>query len=61
MANPEGHVFPLKWEEFDYAPFFAALRQIGYDKRISVEASTKDLPADAPLAITLLHRAFTQP
>jgi sugar phosphate isomerase/epimerase len=57
-ANPEGRVFPRKWDEYDYAPFFAALRAIGYDKRISVEASTKDLPADAPLAIALLRRAF---
>jgi D-psicose/D-tagatose/L-ribulose 3-epimerase len=57
-ANPEGRVFPRKWDEYDYAPFFAALRQIGYDKRISVEASTKDLSVDAPLAIALLRRAF---
>ena len=57
-ANPDGRVFPLKWEEYNYAPFFAALRQIGYDKRISVEASTKNLPADAPIAVALLRRAF---
>jgi D-psicose/D-tagatose/L-ribulose 3-epimerase len=58
MANPDRRVFPRTWEEHDYALFFAALRQIGYDKRISVEASTKDLSADAPLAIALLRRAF---
>jgi len=58
MANPTGRVFPRRWEEFDYAPFFAALRTIGYDTRISVEASTKDLGSDAPLAIDLLRRAF---
>jgi sugar phosphate isomerase/epimerase len=58
VANPEGRVFPLKWDEYDYAPFFAALRTMGYDKRISVEASTKDLPVDAPQAIALLRRAF---
>jgi len=57
-ANPDGRVFPRTWDEYNYAPFFAALRQIAYDKRISVEASTKDLPADAPLAIALLRRAF---
>jgi D-psicose/D-tagatose/L-ribulose 3-epimerase len=57
-ANPEGRVFPRRWDEYDYAPFFAALRRIGYDKRVSVEASTQDLPADAPLAIALLRRAF---
>ena len=58
VANPEGRVFPLKWDEYDYAPFFAALRKIGYDKRISVEASTKDLSVEAPQAIALLRRAF---
>ena len=58
VANPQGRVFPAKWEEFDYGPFFANLRAIGYDKRISVEGSTKDLPADGPPAIALLRKAF---
>jgi sugar phosphate isomerase/epimerase len=58
MANPTGRVFPLAWEEYDYAPFFATLRQAGYRRRISVEASTKDLAAEAPRAIALLRRAF---
>jgi D-psicose/D-tagatose/L-ribulose 3-epimerase len=60
MANPQGRVFPLTWEERDYAPFFANLRTIGYDKRISVEASTRDLAVDAPQAIALLRRGFGQ-
>ena len=58
VANPQGRVFPVAWEEFDYAPFFANLRKIGYDKRISVEASTKDFPVEAPKAIALLRKAF---
>jgi sugar phosphate isomerase/epimerase len=58
MANPQGRVFPLAWDEYEYAPFFAALRQIGYDKRISVEAAAKDFPVEAPKAIALLRRAF---
>jgi sugar phosphate isomerase/epimerase len=58
VANPQGRVFPRRWDEYDYAPFFATLRQIGYAGRISVEASTQDFPADAPLAIALLRRAF---
>jgi sugar phosphate isomerase/epimerase len=61
MANPTGRVFPLAWEEFDYGPFFAQLRQTGYTRRISVEASTKDLTGDAPRAIGLLRRAFEAP
>jgi sugar phosphate isomerase/epimerase len=58
MANPQGRVFPRALDEYDYAPFFAALRSIGYDKRISVEASTMDLAADAPLAIAMLRRTM---
>jgi sugar phosphate isomerase/epimerase len=61
MANPTGRVFPLAWEEFDYGPFFTQLRQVGYNRRISVEASTKELSADAPRAIALLRRAFEAP
>jgi D-psicose/D-tagatose/L-ribulose 3-epimerase len=59
MANPQGRVFPLKWDEFDYAPFFKNLRDIGYSGRISIEASSKDVPAEAPQAIALLRKAFT--
>src|SRR5258705_6213658 len=58
MANPQGRVFPLAWEEYDYAPFFANLRKIGYDKRISIEAAAKDFPLEAPRAISLLRHAF---
>jgi D-psicose/D-tagatose/L-ribulose 3-epimerase len=58
MANPKGRVFPLQWEEYDYAPFFANLRRIGYAGRISIEASSKDVPSEAPRAIALLRRAF---
>ena len=61
MANPEGRVFPLAWDEFDYAPFFANLRQIGYAGRISIEAASKDVPSEAPRAIELLRRAFVAP
>jgi D-psicose/D-tagatose/L-ribulose 3-epimerase len=58
MANPRGRVFPQKWEEFDYAPFFANLRAIGYDQRISVEGNATDLAAQGPPAVALLHKAF---
>jgi D-psicose/D-tagatose/L-ribulose 3-epimerase len=58
MANPNGRVFPKNWEEFDYAPFFANLKTIGYDKRISMEGNTTDLATDGPLTIALLHKAF---
>jgi sugar phosphate isomerase/epimerase len=51
-------VFPLKWDEFDYAPFFANLRKIGYDRRISVEAGSKDIAGEGARSIALLRRAF---
>jgi sugar phosphate isomerase/epimerase len=60
MANPQGRIFPLKWDEFDYAPFFANLRKIGYAGRISIEASSRDIPTEAPQAIALLRRAFIE-
>jgi len=59
MANPNGRVFPLAWEEFDYEPFFATLRRIGYNQRISVEASTQDLTGDALRSIALLRQHTT--
>jgi sugar phosphate isomerase/epimerase len=58
MANPQGRVFPLTWEEFDYAPFFATLRSIGYTGRMSVEASSPDIPTQGPQSIALLRKAF---
>jgi len=58
VANPNGRVFPQKWEEFDYAPFFANLKAIGYDKRISMEGRTTDLAAQGPVTVALLRRAF---
>lgn len=57
-ANPQGRVFPLKWEEYNYGPFYEALRKIGYDKEISIEASTRDFQHDAPEAIALIRRAL---
>lgn len=60
MANPNGRVMPLHWDEYNYAPFFSVLRQIHYDRLISLEASTKDLPAEGPQSIALLRRAFDQ-
>ena len=60
MANPNQRVMPRDWGEYDYAPFFAALRGIGYDRLIGLEASTKDLKADGPKSVALLRRAMGQ-
>jgi D-psicose/D-tagatose/L-ribulose 3-epimerase len=58
MANPNSRVFPLRWDEYNYGPLFENLRKIGYDKEISVEASTKDFAGEAPRAITFLRNAM---
>jgi D-psicose/D-tagatose/L-ribulose 3-epimerase len=58
MANPVNRVFPLKWEEYNYAPFFENLRKIGYDKEISIEGATKDFPNEAPRAIAFLRNSM---
>jgi sugar phosphate isomerase/epimerase len=60
-ANPQGRVFPLKWEEYDYGPFYESLRKIGYDKEISIEAQSKDFQREAPQAIAFVRRALGTP
>ena len=37
---------------------FANLKKIGYQRRISVEATPADVATDAPKSIALLRRAF---
>jgi sugar phosphate isomerase/epimerase len=57
IANPTGRVFPLQADESPYAAFFSNLCKIGYQGRLSVEASTKDFATEAPQAIALLRKA----
>jgi sugar phosphate isomerase/epimerase len=57
MANPNGRIMPLKWDEYNYGPFFAVLRQVHYDRLISLEVNNANL-AEAPQAIALLRHAF---
>jgi D-psicose/D-tagatose/L-ribulose 3-epimerase len=59
MANPENRVMPLKWEEYNYGPFFDALRAIGYTQTVGLEASSRDLQHDGPLTVKLLRKALT--
>jgi D-psicose/D-tagatose/L-ribulose 3-epimerase len=60
MANPDHRVMPLDLGEYNYAPFFAVLRQIRYDKLIGLEASSNDLQADGPKSMALLRHALEQ-
>jgi D-psicose/D-tagatose/L-ribulose 3-epimerase len=60
MANPNNRVMPLQWDEYNYVPFFAILRQVRYDKLIGLEASSNNLQVDGPKSIALLRRAFEE-
>ena len=57
VANPNGRVYPMSPDESAYAGFFSNLCGIGYQGRMSIEASTKDFAADAPRALALLRSA----
>ena len=45
IADPAGRVPPGPGG-MDYRPFFRKLKEIGYDRRISVECSWNDMPAE---------------
>lgn len=44
----------------DFRPFFRALRDIGYDELLTIEAVWTDLPAQLPLALTTLRRQLRE-
>ena len=58
FANPKGRVLPLSAEEFDYAPFFAALKKIGYHSTLTIETAAVNLAADGPRAIQFIRAAY---
>lgn len=59
VANPDGRVFPLDWDEHPfYEAFFRNLREIGYDKRVSIEARFDDFHAESQRSIQMMREAF---
>ncbi|WP_283607990.1 sugar phosphate isomerase/epimerase family protein [Faecalispora anaeroviscerum] len=58
FACSHGRCYPERMEEDYYQPFLAALKAIGYNERISVEAYTQDFDRCAPLALKLLKNSF---
>jgi D-psicose/D-tagatose/L-ribulose 3-epimerase len=55
IADPASRDFPVRADgEPRYARFFENLATIGYEGRISVEANSSHLAADAPRAIAFL-------
>lgn len=54
IANSKGRIYPRSVDEDEYRAFFRALKDIGYDGRISIEGSTQDLAVDGLVALSLL-------
>ena len=44
--------------EYDFCPFFARLKEISYDKRISIECKWGDFDAEAKAALPFLREAW---
>ncbi len=60
FSNPNGRVFPMRWEEYNYAPFFAALRKMSFAGGISIDAHTTNFATDAPQAVAFLRDALSR-
>ena len=59
IANPEGRMFPLSWDEHPfYTGFFKNLRHIGYNKRISIEGRFTDFEKDSKRSIQMMREAM---
>ena len=56
IANSHGRVYPLNPSEDCYGEFFEALKSAEYKGRISIEAGTRDMDRDAPIALQLLRK-----
>jgi sugar phosphate isomerase/epimerase len=54
LAAKQGRLFPRGNDGEDYESFFAALKYAGYDKRVSIEAYSENLAADAAGALRFL-------
>lgn len=59
IARTLGRSLPCPGDEEDYPALFNALRRIGYDGTISLEAATRqDFESEAEAALTLLRSAY---
>lgn len=59
IANPEGRMFPLDWDEHPfYIGFFTNLRKIGYNERISIEGRFGDFYVDSERSIQMMREGM---
>ncbi|MEM1725478.1 MAG: sugar phosphate isomerase/epimerase family protein [Thermoplasmata archaeon] len=56
IANSKGRFYPVDKNEDHYETFFSILREIGYDKRVSIEAATTDMVREGAAALNLLRQ-----
>ena len=54
IGRPAGRTYPLPDDGYDYTPFFAALRQMNYAGRLSIEAKPVNGPEDLPVCVAYL-------
>lgn len=47
FADPDGRTFPVPHKAEEYKKFFSRIRKIGYDQRLSMETSSKNILEDA--------------
>lgn len=57
VAELEERAAPGK-RNFDFRPYFAALKQGGYDRRISIECNWENMPTEVGQAIALLREQW---
>lgn len=55
IATKEGRRYPTMNHQKEFEPFFQALKQIGYQGRMSVEGKTDQIEIDAPIAMPSLR------
>ena len=54
IAHPTLRTVPKEGDEGNYEAFFAALRETGYDARVSIEGHVADFDGELPTAVTYL-------
>lgn len=59
VADKEGRVAPGESGKSDYSPFFRALKDIGYDRRISVECLGLDFARHGERVLAFLKREWS--
>lgn len=60
IARPQSRTSPTPQDGYDYAPFFAALAQMGYGARISFEGKVESLQSEAAVCLDYLKQLCRQ-